>query len=75
MHPLARFLTGSGVVLLVAGVVLWLIAWAFPGIVPGRLPGDFHIERPGFTLYFPLTTCILVSVVLSVLAYLLSRLR
>ena len=39
----------------------------------GRLPGDIHIKRDNFTFYFPLTTCILVSVLLTLLFSILSR--
>jgi hypothetical protein len=41
----------------------------------GRLPGDILIKRDSFSLYFPLTTSILISVIISVLAYLLSQLK
>jgi hypothetical protein len=39
----------------------------------GRLPGDISVKRNGFSFYFPLTTSILISVVLSLLVYLLSK--
>jgi len=39
----------------------------------GRLPGDILIKRDNFTLYFPLTTSILISVTLSLLMYFLSK--
>jgi hypothetical protein len=39
----------------------------------GKLPGDIRIQRPGFTFVFPLTTCVLLSVVLTLLASLFSR--
>jgi hypothetical protein len=39
----------------------------------GKLPGDISIKRDGFSLYFPLTTGLLISVVLSLLVYLLSK--
>ena len=41
----------------------------------GKLPGDIRIERPGFSFTFPLTTCLLISVVLTLLANLFARLR
>ena len=75
MEPLARVLIGVGLLLLAAGIVLWLIGWLLPGLALGRLPGDIRIERPGFTFYFPVTTGVLVSIVLSLLLYALSRLR
>ena len=39
----------------------------------GRLPGDIHIRRDNFTFYFPLTTCILLSLLLTLLFSILSR--
>lgn len=75
MEPLARILVGLGALLLLSGAILWLLGSAFPGLGLGRLPGDIRIERPGFTLYLPLATCLLLSVVVSLLLFLLSRLR
>jgi hypothetical protein len=39
----------------------------------GKLPGDISVKRDGFSFYFPLTTGILISIVLSLLAYFLSK--
>ena len=63
-----------GRVLIVLGLVLvavGLLVQLFPGL--GRLPGDLRIERPGFTFYFPITTCLLFSAVITLVSYLLSR--
>ena len=62
--------------LIVAGLVLVALGVAWPWLSKlglGRLPGDFHVERDGFQFFFPLTTGIIVSVVLSVLVWLLRR--
>jgi hypothetical protein len=62
--------------LIILGVALTLAGLAWPWLSRlhiGRLPGDFVIERPGFRFYFPLTTMILVSVVISLLARLFRR--
>lgn len=59
----------SGIVLLIVGVLLPYIA----KIPIGRLPGDIMIRKPGFTFYFPLTTMIIVSVVISLIAWFLKR--
>jgi hypothetical protein len=56
--------------LIVLGLVIALVGLAWPWIskLPiGRLPGDFMIDRPGFKLFFPLTTMIIVSVLISVI--------
>jgi len=62
--------------LIVLGVVLTIAGLAWPAMrrLPlFRLPGDIVISRPGFTFYFPLTTMLLVSVIVSVIAWLLRR--
>lgn len=59
-----------GAVLIVVGVVITLL-----GKMPylGRLPGDIFIQKKNFTFYFPITTSILISIVLSALLYLFFR--
>ncbi|HEY6420922.1 MAG TPA: DUF2905 domain-containing protein [Candidatus Binataceae bacterium] len=73
MAPLGKGLVAVGLVLIVAGVAIW----ALPSIPYvgrlGQLPGDFYIKRNNFTLYFPLTTGILMSVVLTILFSLMRR--
>jgi hypothetical protein len=74
MADVGRMLMLLGVVLVVVGGVLWL-GGAVGGKVPflGRLPGDFHVQRGNWSFYFPLTTSILLSVVLTLVLALLSR--
>jgi Protein of unknown function (DUF2905) len=67
---LARFLILLGVILIGLGVALLLLP-KIPGL--GRLPGDIIIKRENFTFYFPLGTCILVSLILSLIFWLLRR--
>jgi hypothetical protein len=64
---MGRLLITLGVLLVVAGVLVQV------GLPIGRLPGDIVIRRGGGTFYFPLVTCILISIVLSVLAAFLRR--
>ena len=64
-----RLLIFAGVALIVAGVI-WSVAERF-GL--GRLPGDIVIERENFRFYFPVTTSILISIVLSLLVWLFRR--
>jgi Protein of unknown function (DUF2905) len=59
---LARLLIVAGVVLIAAGLLLKT------GVPLGRLPGDITIRRGGGAFYFPVVTCILISIVLSILA-------
>jgi Protein of unknown function (DUF2905) len=64
-----RFLIGVGLVILVVG-----IAWPiFLRIGLGRLPGDILITRGGTSFYFPLVTCIVVSIALSAIFWLFNR--
>jgi hypothetical protein len=67
--PVRRLLIVFGVVLIVLGV-LWPL---FAKMGLGRLPGDITIERDNFRLYIPLATSLLISVVLSVLLWLIDR--
>ena len=67
---LAKILMITGAALLGLGVFFWL-GGKIPGL--GRLPGDILIKRENFTFYFPLTTSILLSVVLSLLLLLFRR--
>jgi hypothetical protein len=65
-HP-AWFLVAVGVLIAVVGIV-WLLAPSIPWL--GRLPGDIVIERENFRFYFPLMTCILISLVLTAISWL-----
>ena len=72
MEPLARILVFSGILLVVVGLLLYA-APSTPFL--GKLPGDIRIERPGFRFYFPITTCILISVGVSFFLWALSKVR
>lgn len=71
MAPLGKAIVGIGALVIVIGLVIWFAGDKLNWF--GRLPGDIRIERPGFSCFFPITTMILVSLVLSVLLSLLSR--
>lgn len=73
MVELGKALLGLGLLLAVVGGVILLAGRA--GIPLGRLPADFAWRGRNVRVFFPLGTCILVSVVLTLLFYLLSRLR
>lgn len=63
-------------ILVILGIVLLVLGLAWPWLAKsglGRLPGDLIIERENFRLYFPITTSILVSIVLSLLIWLFRR--
>lgn len=73
MGDLGRLLVVTGAVILVAGLVL--IGIDRSHLPLGRLPGDIIYRGKNTTLYFPLATSILLSVVLSLVFYLISRFR
>ena len=64
-----RFLIGLGLFILIIGV-MWPI---LSRIGLGRLPGDIVLQRGDTTFYFPLVTCIIISIVLSALFWLFNR--
>jgi uncharacterized protein HemY len=70
MNEIGRALVLFGIVLVAVGLLL-ATADKLPWL--GRLPGDIFIKRDQFRLYFPLTTSLLISVVLTFLLYLLRR--
>ena len=62
--------------LITLGLLIALVGLLWPWITKlglGRLPGDLRIDKPGFTLYAPFTTMIIVSVALSLVIWLLRR--
>jgi hypothetical protein len=67
---LGRALIVLGIAILVLGVL-----FTFGGRIPwlGHLPGDIYIQRGRFSFYFPITTCIVISVVISLVLYLFRR--
>jgi hypothetical protein len=69
--PLGRLLIVAGLLLVVAG-----LAVTFGGRLPlrlGRLPGDIAIHGKNSSFYFPLTTCVLLSVLVSLVLWILRR--
>ena len=59
--------------LIIVGIVL-ILAGLFISFV-GRLPGDIYIKKENFTFYFPITSSIVFSILLSILLYIFSRFR
>jgi Protein of unknown function (DUF2905) len=70
VSELGKFLVIGGVVLAIVGLILW------GGFTPkwlGRLPGDIRIEREHSTFYFPIVTCVVISIVVSILLSIFRR--
>lgn len=73
LQPIGKILIVFGIVITVIGLILWSgDRLAFLRFF-GRLPGDIAIEKENFKFYFPLATSILVSVVLSVIFWLVRK--
>ena len=71
-QTIGKYIVIFGIFIVLAGVIYYLwgdsLGWL------GRLPGDIRIERENFRFYFPITTMILFSILLSFLLYLIRRL-
>jgi Protein of unknown function (DUF2905) len=70
MRDIGRFLLIVGIMTALVGLILW------GGFAPkwlGRLPGDIRIERGNSVFYFPIVTCIIISIVLSLILSIFRR--
>ncbi len=67
--PVSKWLITLGLILVAAGL-LWPV---MSKLGLGRLPGDIVVRRDGFSLYFPLMTCLVISVVVSILIWIFRR--
>ena len=74
MRDLGKMLLGFGALMVLLGLIL-IAAGNLSGKVPwlGRLPGDIQIERGSWSFYFPLATCLIISIVLTLLFSLFGR--
>jgi hypothetical protein len=72
MHGVGKFIVIIGVITTLVGLMMW------SGFAPkwlGRLPGDIRIEREHSAFYFPIVTCVVLSIILSLLFSLFSIFR
>ena len=68
MNEIGKSIILIGIILVIIGVLM-TVAGKIPGV--GKLPGDILIKKENFSFYFPLTTCILLSIIVSVFMYFL----
>ena len=68
---IGKYLIITGIIILLAGLIVLIfhdkLGWF------GKLPGDIHVEKENFSFYFPITTMILLSIVLSGILYLVKK--
>lgn len=72
LSSLGKFLILIGLAVMVLGGLLWLL-----GLAPlqvGRLPGDIHLRGERWSFYFPITTCIILSILLTIILNVILRL-
>jgi ribose/xylose/arabinose/galactoside ABC-type transport system permease subunit len=72
MTSFAKILIISGIMLIIAGIILWLTEGRTGWL--GHLPGDIRIEKENFSFYFPITTMIIISIVVSIILWLVRKL-
>jgi len=70
MEPLGKSLVLIGISIVLIGLLMWGLS-SIPYV--GRLPGDIYVRRGNFTFYFPLATCILISIIATILFSLMRR--
>jgi hypothetical protein len=70
MAGLGKSLIIFGIIVITIGIIV-----TYAGKIPwlGRLPGDIYIKRDNFTFYFPLATCIFLSIIISLIFWLLKK--
>jgi hypothetical protein len=71
MNDLGKMLVAAGLLLAAVGALLWS---GFGRGWLGRLPGDIHVNRGNFSFHFPIVTCVLASVLLSLILWILRKL-
>jgi H+/Cl- antiporter ClcA len=72
MEQVGKVIAAVGVVLVVVGLLVWVAADKLSWL--GHLPGDIRVERPGWRVYAPLTTMLLLSGLLSIVMWLVGKL-
>lgn len=71
MTHLGKILIGVGILVVIVGIIIYF--WGNKLSWLGNLPGDIRVERENFKFYFPLTTMIIISVIITVLVRLFNK--
>jgi len=70
MAPIGKSLVFAGIAIVFVGLLLW----GFSSVpLVGKLPGDIYSRRGNFTFYFPIVTCILISIIATIFLSLMRR--
>jgi H+/Cl- antiporter ClcA len=72
MQQLGRYLIIAGILLVIGGLILYFFGNKFNWL--GRLPGDIRVEKENFRFYFPITTMILLSLLISLILFIIRSL-
>lgn len=72
MQILGKYLIFGGILLVLVGLVLYFFSHQFQWL--GRLPGDIRVEKENFKFYFPVTSMILISILITVLVNIIRKL-
>jgi len=70
MNDVGKYLVLAGLIIAAVGVLVWS---GFGKGWLGRLPGDIHYTRPNFSFHFPIVTCLLLSLLLSLIVWLFRK--
>ena len=70
LSSIAKVFILAGIIITVIGII-FLFANKIPWL--GNLPGDIYIQRKNFSIYLPITTCIIISIILSLIFYFITR--
>ncbi|GAK39735.1 DUF2905 domain-containing protein [Paenibacillus urinalis] len=68
MNNMPKLLIFAGVALIIVGLI-WMVLGRF--IQLGKLPGDIYVDRGNFKFYFPIVTCIVISLILTLISWII----
>ncbi len=71
MSHLAKILIFIGIIFILFGIMTWIFGGLFSWF--GKLPGDIRIEKENFAFYAPITSMILVSIILNIIFYIIQK--
>ena len=72
MQQIGKIIILIGLIIVIAGILVYLLEDKLHWF--GRLPGDIRVERGNFRFYFPITTAILLSIIISLVIYIIRKL-